>query len=303
MLNISLKQLAKDGLLMDPKCVLYDDGCCVITSVTAESMAKTMTLFRYPARLETLSLLFVENGSMSINCDMQKLDVQKNTVVVCHFGSVVDIGYVSEDFSCTILLLEQAVLERMNVSIQKVMPYIGSFHKLHALPVRPKKMEYGMRLIDLLGTCIQQNSSEHYYHESVQALLTSFVFYLLNLVTPELTAAASEQQAKSHDEEIFQRFMKELRIHFREERKISYYADRLHLSPKYFSSVIYHFSGRRPSQWINECVIAEAKNLIRFSGKNIQQIAIEMNFPTQSFFGRYFKQHTGYSPRSFKMLH
>ena len=33
----------------------------------------------------------------------------------------------------------------------------------------------------------------------------------------------------------------------------------------------------------------------------IQQIAEELNFANQSFFGKYFKHHTGMSPLTYKM--
>ena len=51
---------------------------------------------------------------------------------------------------------------------------------------------------------------------------------------------------------------------------------------------------------IDEFVILEAKNLLRFSGKNIQQIAYELNFPNQSSFGKYFKHLTGMSPSEYQ---
>ena len=59
-------------------------------------------------------------------------------------------------------------------------------------------------------------------------------------------------------------------------------------------------TGRSAAAWIDECVILEAKNLLRFSGKNIQQIAYELNFSNQSSFGKYFKHLTGMSPSEFQ---
>ena len=47
-------------------------------------------------------------------------------------------------------------------------------------------------------------------------------------------------------------------------------------------------------------MILEAKTLLKYSGMSIQEIAYELNFSTQSFFGKYFKQHTGESPSRYK---
>ncbi|WP_290101184.1 helix-turn-helix domain-containing protein, partial [Duncaniella muris] len=50
----------------------------------------------------------------------------------------------------------------------------------------------------------------------------------------------------------------------------------------------------------DDYVILEAKNLLRFSGKNIQQVSYELNFPNQSSFGKYFKHLTGFSPSEYQ---
>ena len=59
-------------------------------------------------------------------------------------------------------------------------------------------------------------------------------------------------------------------------------------------------TGRSATEWIDEFVIIEAKNLLRFSGKNIQQVAYALNFPNQSSFGKYFKRLTGISPMAYQ---
>jgi AraC-like DNA-binding protein len=79
-----------------------------------------------------------------------------------------------------------------------------------------------------------------------------------------------------------------------------FYADKMHLSPKYLSAVVKKVSGQTPSNWIDGLVIMEAKNLLKYSEMNIQEIAYQMNFPNQSFFGKYFKQRTGMTPSTYR---
>ncbi|MCI7082684.1 MAG: helix-turn-helix domain-containing protein, partial [Paraprevotella sp.] len=49
-----------------------------------------------------------------------------------------------------------------------------------------------------------------------------------------------------------------------------------------------------------QIVINSIKQTLLYSGKSIKEIAIEYHFPSQSFFGKYFKQYTGMSPREFR---
>ena len=60
------------------------------------------------------------------------------------------------------------------------------------------------------------------------------------------------------------------------------------------------YTGRSAATWIDDYVLTEAKHLLRFSGKNIQQVAYELNFTNQSSFGKYFKHLTGMSPSEYQ---
>ena len=81
---------------------------------------------------------------------------------------------------------------------------------------------------------------------------------------------------------------------------MGFYARQLNITPKYLSSVVKEVSGKTAARWIDESVILEAKTLLKYSGMSIQEIAYSLNFSTQSFFGKYFKQHTGTSPSRYK---
>ena len=93
----------------------------------------------------------------------------------------------------------------------------------------------------------------------------------------------------------------ELTEHHRKERRVDFYAEQLFLSPKHFSTVVKKVSGKTAGEWIDEYVILEAKALLKYSVMSIQEVAYFMNFPNPSFFGKYFKHHTGLSPSEYKM--
>lgn len=78
------------------------------------------------------------------------------------------------------------------------------------------------------------------------------------------------------------------------------YAALQHISPRYFSSIIKEASGRSASQWIVQKIIAEAKALLGTPELSVKEIAAHFNFPTQSFFGKYFKHYVGCSPKAYR---
>lgn len=95
-------------------------------------------------------------------------------------------------------------------------------------------------------------------------------------------------------------FVRLVHVHHVRERSVAFYADKLFISSKYLTLLVKKATGRSAAKWIDDFVIMEAKNLLRFSGKNIQQVAYTLNFPTQSSFGKYFKHLTGMSPTEFQ---
>lgn len=88
--------------------------------------------------------------------------------------------------------------------------------------------------------------------------------------------------------------------HFRE-RSVSWYASEANLSPGHFTTLIKAATGKTPSVWIATVTTTYAKRLLEERDKSIKQIAAELNFPEQFTFRKYFKQHTGISPKEYRI--
>lgn len=99
---------------------------------------------------------------------------------------------------------------------------------------------------------------------------------------------------------IADRFIRLVQEHFRRERFLDFYAGKLDITPKHLSRTIKIQTGASAVDWINRYVILEAKVMLRSSNLNVQQIAEALNFPSQSFFGKYFKKATGVSPKDYR---
>lgn len=114
------------------------------------------------------------------------------------------------------------------------------------------------------------------------------------------TAVAKDEGSLTRQISYVQEFMRLLQLHHKIHRSITFYAERMYISPKYLSHIIKEATGKSATEWIAEFVVMEAKNMLRYSHKNIQQVAYELNFTTQSSFGKYFKHVTGMSPTEFQ---
>jgi AraC-like DNA-binding protein len=99
---------------------------------------------------------------------------------------------------------------------------------------------------------------------------------------------------------LLDRFFNLVQENFREHRNVGFYADRLCLTPKHLSRVVRDNSGASAGEWIDNYVATEAKTLLKSANMTVKQICDELNFPSQSFFGRYFKRIVGVSPIEYR---
>lgn len=97
-----------------------------------------------------------------------------------------------------------------------------------------------------------------------------------------------------------QRFLGEVKKNYHKERKVQFYADRLNISLGHLFAVIKRVSGKSPGDWIDDYVVSEACALLKGSHLTILQISQELGFPSQSFFGKYFKRNKGVSPKEYR---
>jgi len=129
------------------------------------------------------------------------------------------------------------------------------------------------------------NLTEAYYHD--------ILFDYLNNQGDELKPLKGKSK-------IFQQFMLLLVRHYKQEREVTFYAKELYLSARYFSTVVKEVSGHTASEWIIRFVVGSISQTLLHTDKSIKEIAMEYSFPSQSFFGKYFKQYTGMSPRAYR---
>ena len=93
-----------------------------------------------------------------------------------------------------------------------------------------------------------------------------------------------------------------IRENYRPERNISFYAEKMHLSPQHLSTTIKKTTGKTLTDIISTFVIRDAQAKLRSTELTIQEIAYSLNFPDISFFGKYFKRYTGMSPKQYRNM-
>ena len=146
--------------------------------------------------------------------------------------------------------------------------------------------------------CQKENVQyQHLKLELIKSMGQTICYEILNMYFTNQPLQPLQQGKKYV---VFQNFMLSLFRFYRKERDVSFYARMQHITPRYFSAIIKEKTGDSALQWIVRMVITEAKQLLEESDLSIKEIADQLNFPTQSFFGKYFKQYVGVSPKEYR---
>ena len=146
--------------------------------------------------------------------------------------------------------------------------------------------------------CQKENVQyQHLKLELIKSMGQTICYEILNMYFTNQPLQPLQQGKK---DVVFQNFMLSLFRFYRKERDVSFYARMQHITPRYFSAIIKEKTGDSALQWIVRIVITEAKQLLEESDLSIKEIADQLNFPTQSFFGKYFKQYVGVSPKEYR---
>ena len=172
------------------------------------------------------------------------------------------------------------------------------------LHLTDEQFDYLQRLMLRIGKRIQWEevrelpvARQHLMMELMKSLGHVVFYEVLNLY---FASEVKDPVPNDRKDLICQNFMLSLYQYYQKERDVAFYAELQHITPRYFSSIIKEKSGQTASRWIVQLVIAEAKRSLESTDLSIKEVAAMLNFPNQSFFGKYFKQHVGMSPNDYR---
>ncbi len=272
--------------------VSYLSDDLVITTINSLNY---YTVMQKPITVDGFVAIILMSGEATITLNMTDYTIRPNNVVFFTPESIVDLKEYSDEAMAYILAFSKSFVNEIQVDLATSLPVYMRIGKDPILPVTAKDVSEIRQVFQLIKTMLRSDK-ERYRHEIIRSLFTTAFYIITELNQRERPS----MRTKGRGEAIFEEFSNLLQQYNKQERNVGFYAKQLGITPKYLSSIVKEVSGKTAARWIDESVILEAKNLLKYSGMSIQEIAYHLNFSTQSFFGKYFKQHTGTSPSRFK---
>ena len=263
---------------------------------TSEQSDTDIEFVNNPVKLSFTVALLCLAGQMRAQVNLQDFELRTNDVLVVQNGTIGEYRGMSDDARIAVIAFtpeyfQTALQIEATMSLQRRLYASPLWH----LPF--EAMEELMVIYRLMKAKIAETDNP--FRKGALLGYTQVLIYNCYKYLLAADSGNEKTEVKSgRQQELYTQFMDEVRKSYIKERSISYYADVLCVTPKYLSQVVRRVSGRFAGDWITDFVILEAKALLKSRKYTVQQIADMLNFANQSFFGKYFREKVGFTPKA-----
>lgn len=235
-------------------------------------------------------------GEATIHVDFKSWTLREGAVITLFPNDVVAVDGVCGGFEVEMLRYDPSVLREASLQLEHTV-----YHTLRTDRCRsdnPIVTEIVDSMFALLRIYFRQpecRCTNLLVLLQLKAFFAGFYDYIVRH-KPVLEEGATSRRQN----ELFNQFMELLQQDYRLSHEVSYYADRLCITPKYLNAIVRSVTQRSPKVIIDHYVILQLKLLLRQSDVSVKQLAWDFHFSDSSFFCRYFKQHTGMTPQEWR---
>ena len=244
-----------------------------------------------PRKLQRAAIVLCTSGSCRIKINLEEHEIKAPQLVTLMPGQIFELLSDMNDLEGYVISLSKRFIDMINLP-----GWQHQYMKMYNNPITDinEEMLNSLRIFYAILYRAAKNDKNPFRQQIIENLISVFYYGGVSSLNSE---SESNLKYKNH---IVANFLELVQQHYREERLIQYYAGRLCITPKYLSKLVKDHTGRAATDWIEQHVILEARAMLQSTDLSIQQIATTLNFPNQSFFGKYFKRATGVSPKQYR---
>lgn len=253
---------------------------------------------KHPYRNENYTLLFVTQGMITVQVNLIEYQLEPGTITIIPPQMVILFKEFSQDINFIAISFDRAfAIENTHTQNEKSTFVLLTPNTVTKLVLNQEQQTSLLSLCTLLNHKNTQKGKSANQKEAIKHL---FALFLLELVDASHYNYKELKSNLSRKESLTIQFLELLQRHFKSEKLVRFYADRLCVSESYLAKVIKEITAKTIGELIDDAVIVEAQLLLANSTLSISEIAESLHFNTTSFFGKFFKRKVGYSPREYR---
>lgn len=253
-----------------------------------------LNIYKQSCRLQACIVAICTEGFMKASINLLDYEIRPNDLITLLPGTIIQFREKTEKVCLYFAGFSAKCAGRINL-----MKSIGNaYPKLIEQPVVPLTEEVSSYLKEYFALLSRASCSDNFEMDpelaelSLQTILTS-----IRLIYHKYSG---ENRSSNRKKEICRELVRAITEHYKNERRAQFYADKLGISLQHLSTTVRQVTGKSVLDTIAYIVIMDAKAKLKGTNMTIQEIAYSLNFPSASFFGKYFRRYVGMTPLEFR---
>lgn len=244
------------------------------------------------------SFSVVCEGALEVVLNTGIVRIQKNDLFIYPPGVQFKVREVSADYRCESIVAE----EFFTNDIPQIQRLIGASY----LPIFIGQGGGYTHLSDSEASAIKARmaeikryiDSESKYRE--QCLQFEYALLVMDILDMQAGGTKGVEAVPDGIQSMLIEFIRLLQLHFREHHDISFYADKLSVTPIYMSRIIKKATGRTVMDFVNQMLAVEASDLLAHTSRPVAEIARLLNYADSTSFCKFFSRQMHMSPRQYR---
>lgn len=250
-----------------------------------------------PLRFRNMVLVFCESGELKFELNYTSYALKENGFLIITPLDILTFETATADYLSTVLVLPSEAFSPILKDIN-----ILNFKYIKHTPVVNLQGEYLTLYKQVLSTLwhIKELVAEEEFDKIASLQISSLAVVQQDYYNKYIAKRDNGFEYVPRKKELFRNFINHLVESHQVSREVLFYANELGVSSGYLNEVCNEVSGHSAKAIIDSAVTARLKYELSYTTKSIQELSDEYNFPSQSYFTRYYKRMTGLTPSEFR---
>ena len=248
-----------------------------------------------PRKMNFILIGLCTKGSIRYTMDTKELIVHEGEMLVASERHIIDEYEPSPDMEGLCIMMSVDFFHEIIKSVHDVSSLFVFTRMQPVMKLEADEIVTFKEYFQVIKQKISDNHN-HFRKDLIRTLMLAMFYDVGNVIY----RVKNFDESLLRSEKVFTKFLKMVEENCKRERRISWYAQQLCITPKYLSTAVKRISDRTAVEWIEDYVTMELRVMLKNSSKSIKEITEELNFPNQSFLGKYFKEHVGMTPSAYR---
>lgn len=257
---------------------------------------------QYPFRVDCYLAAYCVEGSVNCSVNLTDYHLTTGTLLLITPGNILRISQSDEldrNLRVTLICVSASYISNIGINPSKVLVEAVEVLRDPCIHLSDDEAEMLHKYVNLALDITKTDSQ--FVKESIGGLVSSVFYQFAGFLANSKRREDMEKPVRTtRQRQMLEQFMKLAINDHAREHLVGYYADKMCVTPKYLSKIVKETSGRSVPDWLSELLILDAKNMLRHTDMTIKEISARLYFPSQSFFFRFFKNHTGQTPTQYR---